>query len=79
MAPPAASCINGNDNACIEDGCNAVCIPTKDRCLAHADDDDRQDYLSALAPGEDVDLRGVTFEEPLWTQKSMHSLAKEKP
>lgn len=69
MTPAATSCINGNGDACTEDGCNAVCIPSKDhRCLAHADDDTRQDYLSTLASGGDVDLRGVTFEELLWTQ-----------
>lgn len=47
-------------------GCTAVTVPGRGRCLLHLAEPEQRDALAALAPGADVDLRGVRFTPELW-------------
>ncbi|MFI5860637.1 SAV_2336 N-terminal domain-related protein [Streptomyces sp. NPDC051546] len=46
-------------------GCIGIRLPGSGRCLRHASAAERTDYLDALRPGADVDLRGTTFADDL--------------
>ncbi|MFF7459404.1 pentapeptide repeat-containing protein [Kitasatospora sp. NPDC008115] len=46
-------------------GCRGIRVGSDGRCLAHLPDSDRVAYLTALAPGSDLDLRGTTIDETL--------------
>ncbi|MZE80062.1 pentapeptide repeat-containing protein [Streptomyces xinghaiensis] len=46
-------------------GCRGRRIPDRTACLAHAAEPDRAAYLTALAPGADVDHRGTPFTTEL--------------
>ncbi|MBA9005959.1 pentapeptide repeat-containing protein [Thermomonospora cellulosilytica] len=45
--------------------CGAVCLPGGDRCLAHAGEQAREEFLAGLAPGAAIDMRGVPFTADL--------------
>ncbi|MFC8583645.1 pentapeptide repeat-containing protein [Streptomyces sp. NPDC057217] len=42
-------------------GCRGIHVPGYTACLAHLADPDRDDYLSGLAAGADIDHRGTPF------------------
>ncbi|MFE9721676.1 pentapeptide repeat-containing protein [Streptomyces halstedii] len=46
-------------------GCRGIHVPGHTACLAHLADPDRDTYLASLAPGTDIDHRGIPFTEPL--------------
>ncbi|MFD6885356.1 SAV_2336 N-terminal domain-related protein [Streptomyces sp. NPDC059957] len=46
-------------------GCIGIRLPGRLRCLAHVAAVERSEYLDALRPGSDVDLRGTTFSDEL--------------
>jgi len=46
-------------------GCRGIHIPGYTACLAHLSAAGRDAYLAGLAPGSDIDHRGVPFTEPL--------------
>ncbi|MEV0225610.1 pentapeptide repeat-containing protein [Streptomyces sp. NPDC050704] len=51
---------------CVTNECTAVTVPGTGRCLLHLDASGRHEALAALAPGAEVDFRGVRFTEELW-------------
>jgi uncharacterized protein YjbI with pentapeptide repeats len=51
---------------CATAECRAVIVPGHGLCLRHLDEPERRDTLAALAPGADVDFRGVHFTPQLW-------------
>jgi len=51
-----------------DSGCGAVQSATHLICLAHLEEEDWKDLLSTLAPGSDLDARGVTFSFKRWAE-----------
>ncbi|MEU9656494.1 pentapeptide repeat-containing protein [Streptomyces chartreusis] len=51
---------------CTAPRCGAVVVPGRIHCLRHLDEPQLQAALAALAPGADVDFRGLRFTEELW-------------
>lgn len=49
-------------------GCSAVQCETQLVCLAHLEEQDWQQLLSSLAPGSDLDARGVIFDDNVWEE-----------
>lgn len=45
--------------------CGAASLPGSSRCLAHADERTRDEFLAGLAPGADLDMRTVPFTPDL--------------
>ncbi|MFJ1552751.1 pentapeptide repeat-containing protein [Streptomyces mirabilis] len=46
-------------------GCRGIHAPGHTACLAHLADADRDAYLDSLAPGANIDHRGISFTESL--------------
>ncbi|MGW4758182.1 pentapeptide repeat-containing protein [Streptomyces chartreusis] len=46
-------------------GCHGIHVPGHTACLTHLADSDRSGYLAGLAPGDDIDHRGTTFDDSL--------------
>lgn len=51
---------------CGHAGCTAVAVPGRRGCLRHLEESEQRDFLATLAPGADVDFRGVRFTAALW-------------
>lgn len=49
-------------------GCIGIRLPGRLRCLTHVSAVERAEYLHALRPGSEVDLRGTTFSDDLLDQ-----------
>ncbi|MFF0277812.1 pentapeptide repeat-containing protein [Streptomyces sp. NPDC004330] len=64
-APTWPYCAHGADPVTDPIGCRGIHVPGHTDCLAHLNDADRASYLTALAPGTDVDHRGTPFTESL--------------
>ncbi|MFZ3493805.1 SAV_2336 N-terminal domain-related protein [Streptomyces sp. 5.8] len=61
------SCGYGGTQA-VPGGCIGIRLPGRLRCLAHVAAVERAEYLNALRPGSDVDLRGTAFSDGLLGQ-----------
>ncbi|MGR3939470.1 pentapeptide repeat-containing protein [Streptomyces sp. BRA346] len=60
-APSWLHCAHGADPDTDPVGCPGVHVPGHTACLAHVGGADRDEYLSGLVPGADIDHRGTPF------------------
>ncbi|MET8957183.1 pentapeptide repeat-containing protein [Streptomyces sp. NPDC004533] len=67
-APTWLHCARGADPASDPVGCRGRQVEPYGACLAHLTNADRTTYLSALAPGSDLDHRGTQISEGLLQQ-----------
>lgn len=51
--------------------CTGIRLPGRERCLAHLEIEDQEDYLGTLSPGAPVDLRGTTLDHGLLSRLLM--------
>ncbi|MGW1994764.1 pentapeptide repeat-containing protein [Embleya sp. NPDC001921] len=62
---PEPRCADGADALLDPDGCRGARVPGYEACLAHVDPAGRADYLTGLAPGDDVDHSGTVLSRAL--------------
>ncbi|MEW2810913.1 pentapeptide repeat-containing protein [Streptomyces massasporeus] len=63
--PQWPHCGVGSDRRMNPVGCRGRVVEPHERCLAHLQTADQDTYISGLAPGDDVDLRGTTLTDAM--------------